>query len=122
MTKKIMIELIEDDVLLARQFVAALERENYAVHYSRYGDEAMAAIDQNLPDVIILDILLPSTTGFTLLHELQSYDDTRSIPVILCTSVAVEIKEVAAYGVRRIIDKTTMHSGDLIAAIKAVTI
>ena len=121
MTKAVTIELIEDDTLLARQFVTSLEREGYQVHHSHHAKEAMIAIDEALPDVIILDVLLPATTGFALLHELQSYDDTRAIPVVICSSVPLTMKEVVSYGVRRIIDKTTMVPGDLTAAVRAVT-
>lgn len=116
----IKVELVEDDVLLARQFAASLGREGYEVHHSHHASEAMMAIDEAMPDVIILDVLLPATTGFALLHELQSYDDTRQIPVIICSSIPLTLKEVASYGVRRIIDKTTMRPNDLGKAIRAV--
>ncbi len=120
MTRSMNVELVEDDALLARQFVWAFEREGYTVHHSHHAKEAILAIDEALPDVIVLDVLLPATTGFALLHELQSYDDTRVIPVIICSSVPLTMKELASYGVRRIIDKTTMVPGDLIKAVRAV--
>ena len=120
MTKPIKVELIEDDILLARQFVASLQKAGYDVHHSHHAKEAMVTIDELLPDVIILDILLPVTTGFTLLHELQSYDDTRASPVIICSSVPLTLKEVESYGVRRVIDKTTMLPDDLVKAVRAV--
>ena len=120
MIKPIKVELIEDDTLLARQFVASLQKEGYDVHHSHHAKEAMVIIDELLPDVIILDVLLPVTTGFTLLHELQSYDDTRAIPVIICSSVSLTPKEVESYGVRRVIDKTTMLPDDLVKAVRAV--
>lgn len=122
MTHAIAIELVEDDTLLARQFVTTLQREGYNIHHSHHAKEAMIAIDENLPDVIILDVLLPATTGFALLHELQSYEDTRVIPVIICSSIAIDLKEVAVYGVKRIVDKTTMRPDDLVAAVRAVVL
>lgn len=118
--KKPLIELIEDDMLLARQFSMSLERAGYQVHHSRHAAEAMAHIDATPPAAIILDLLLPVTTGFALLHELQSYDDTRTIPVVLCSSIVPSLDEVAPYGVRRVLDKATMHPDDLPAAIRAV--
>lgn len=118
--RTIAVELIEDDILLARQFTATLAKAGYTVHHSHHALEAMAFIDETPPDVIILDILLPATTGFTLLHELQSYDDTRKIPVIVCSSIVPALEEVSPYGVKRVIDKTTMHPDDLVKAIRAV--
>lgn len=115
-----LVELIEDDMLLARQFRASLERAGYDVHHSRHAAEAMAHIDATPPAAIVLDLLLPVTTGFTLLHELQSYDDTRSIPVVVCSSIVPTLDEVAPYGVRRVLDKVTMHPDDLPTAVRAV--
>lgn len=122
MTKTLHVELIEDDLLLAKQFSKILQKEGYRVHHSRYANEAMDAIDAKVPDVIVLDVLLPVTTGFTLLHELQSHQDTRSIPVIICSSVTISDEEAAAYGVRRVINKTTMLPSDLGRAVRAVLI
>ena len=114
------IELIEDDALLARHFISTLEKAGYIVHHSHHAIESMTYIDKNLPDAIVLDLLLPVTTGFTLLHELQSYDDTRVIPIIICSSITASFEELQPYGVKRILDKTTMRPDDLIAAVGAV--
>ena len=60
--------------------------------------------------------------AFALLHELQSYDDTHQIPIVLCTNLADQFdkKQLEVYGVKRIVDKTTMHPSDIVAAVKAV--
>jgi CheY-like chemotaxis protein len=113
------IELIEDDALLAQQFVGTLAKAGYDVHHSSHAPGAMAAIDAHVPDCIVLDLLLPATTGFTLLHELQSYEDTRGIPVVVCSSVAVSLEELRPYGVVRVLDKTTMKPEDIATAVRA---
>ncbi len=114
--------LVEDDLLLAQQFIRILEKDGVAVVYARHAGEAIAAVDEELFDVIILDILLPATSGFALLHELQSYSDTAQVPVIMCTSMASDMRldELHSYGVRRLIDKVTMEPSDMGAAIRAV--
>lgn len=114
--------LVEDDILLARQFIGVLEGGGAKVRHARHAAEALLLIDETSPQVIILDMLLPITSGFTLLHELQSYVDTSEIPVVVCTSMTdtIRIDELRPYGVKRLIDKTTMQPSDLLAAIKAV--
>ena len=79
-------------------------------------------IDEALPDVIILDMLLPVTSGLTLLHELQSYSDTATIPVVMCTSMAdiLTLDELRPYGVRRLLDKVTMQPADIAASVRAL--
>lgn len=114
--------LVEDDPWLAELEVKMLSGAGFEVAHSPHAPSAIVAIDDVQPDVIILDVLLTGTTAFALLHELQSYDDTGKLPIILCTNMAESLKleDVAPYGVRRIVDKSTMRADDLIAAVKAV--
>lgn len=114
--------IVEDDAWLGEQQQRVLELAGYRVTLTPHAIDAIDAIDHDQPDVILLDVLLTATTGFTLLHELQSYSDTGTIPVVLCTNLAadIQLRDVEAYGVRRILDKTTMVPDDVVAAVRAV--
>lgn len=114
--------LVEDDAWLAELEASVLEEAGYEVVLAPHALEAIELIDRHHPDVIVLDVLLGGSTAFALLHELQSYDDTNKIPVVLCTNLAEQFdkKQLEAYGVKRIIDKTTMHPSDIVASVKAV--
>ncbi len=114
--------LVEDDHWLAELAMGVLAEAGYSVSHAPHALAAIDLVDTTQPDVIILDVLLGGSTAFALLHELQSYTDTRRVPVVLCTNLAEQFntKQLEAYGVRRIIDKTTMHPSDLVAAVKAV--
>lgn len=112
--------IIDDDqwfrALLERQLVVA----KYRVTHAENGVAAMKQIDVDPPDVIILDMFMPGPDGLVLLHELQSYSDLATIPVIVCTNSApdVPIKTLRPYGVVRVLDKTTMMPDDVTAAVK----
>lgn len=114
--------LIEDDHWLAEGMVSRLRTAGYEVTHVAHGYAAIEAIDAVRPDVMVLDVLLAGATAFSLLHELQSYADTASIPVILCTNLAEQFdaKKLEDYGVRRVLDKTTMEPDDVVVAVKAV--
>jgi CheY-like chemotaxis protein len=114
--------LVEDDPWLAELEVSVLTEAGYDVTHSPHAPSAIAKIDEKQPDVIILDVLLTGSTAFALLHELQSYGDTKMVPVILCTNMAENLKleDLKTYGVRRIVDKSTMQPDDLPAAIRSV--
>jgi DNA-binding response OmpR family regulator len=114
--------LVEDDPWLAELEADVLAQAGYDVIHAPHAPSAIAKIDEHQPDIIILDVLLTGSTAFALLHELQSYSDTKQVPVILCTNMAESLKleDLKTYGVQRIIDKTTMHPGDLVAAIRSV--
>lgn len=118
----IQVLLVEDDQLLARQFITVLEAQGYSVKHARHAAEAIQHVDIAMPDIIILDLLLPVTTGIALLHELQSYEDTQGVPIVVCTSMAdsIRLEELQPYGVQRLIDKTTMQPSDLGAAVRAL--
>jgi two-component system response regulator BaeR len=117
-----MIYIIEDNPWQAEQFSRVLTGAGYTTQLFTNGIDAIAAIDEAKPNVIVLDMLLAGTTGLTLLHELQSYTDTGVIPVVLCTGLAedVDLKELAPYGVRRILDKMTMQPDDIVTAVRSV--
>jgi CheY-like chemotaxis protein len=114
--------VIEDDMWLGEQFERTLTHAGFAVRRTTNGHAAMELIDEHAPDAIVLDLLIIGGTGLTLLHELQSYQDTGDIPVVLCTNLAAQINldDLAPYGVRRIIDKTTMHPDDIVTALRSV--
>lgn len=122
MTKTPYVLIVEDDDWLAEQHIRTLGTAGIRAEYVPHALAAIDAIDSKAPDVIILDVLLAGPNAFTLLHELQSHADLASIPVILCTNSADQLadEDVAAYGVRRVLDKATMVPGDLIAAVKKV--
>jgi CheY-like chemotaxis protein len=114
--------LVEDDAWLAEGEVKTLEDAGYAVVYAPHAQSAIVRLDERTPDVIVLDMLLTGATAMALLHELQSYTDSRAIPIILCTNIAdsLRLDDLHPYGVRRIIDKTTMQPDDIVVAIRSL--
>lgn len=77
---------------------------------------AIDSIDEALPDVILLDVMLSGPDGFTFLNELVSYHDTAQIPVALITSLDLENRNFEHYSVFRILNKRTMTPADVQAA------
>ena len=114
--------LVEDDAWLAELEGDKLDEAGYEVIYAPHAASAVSKIDEKVPDVIVVDLLLTGTTAVPLLHELQSHPDTKNVPVVLCTGLAesLNLEDMKPYGVRRILDKTTMDADDLVAAVKVV--
>lgn len=113
--------LVEDDVWLAELECAVLRDAGHEVRTAPNALEAIEMIDAELPEVLVLDVLLAGTTAFALLHELQSYGDTGGIPIVLCTNIAEQLDatKLEHYGVKRVVDKTTATPDDIAAAVKA---
>lgn len=114
--------IIEDDPWFAEQQTRTLESEGFVVRHVLDGIAGMDALDGLLPDVIVLDVFLPGPNALVLLHEMQSYSDLATVPIILCTSSAADIDPtvVAPYGVKELLDKTTMRPAELVAAVRRV--
>ncbi len=105
-----MIYVIDDDELMA-ECVARNCGENVKIFSNAI--EAMNSIDDEIPDLIFLDILLDGPDGFTFLNELASYKDTAKIPVVIVSSLNFKDKDLSIYGVVGILNKDTMYPEDV---------
>jgi two-component system response regulator MprA len=84
MTKR-RILVVEDDPALATMYQTALSLAGFDVTISGDGLTALEDIDEDHPDLVILDLRLPQLDGGTILREVAAAPDTRSIPVIVVT-------------------------------------
>ena len=78
--------LIEDEpnIIEAIQFI--LERDGWSVATHSDGADAIAAIGREVPDVLILDVMLPNRSGYDILRELRGQEATRDLPVLMLTA------------------------------------
>ncbi len=79
---------------------------------------AINALDDGLPDLILLDVLLNGPDGFTFLNEIISYPDSARIPVIIITSLNLSPRRLSHYGVRAILNKETMTPAEIQTVIQ----
>jgi CheY-like chemotaxis protein len=81
--------LIVDDEPDMRQFVeAALEEDGYRLCVASDGEEALAQVAAERPDLIVMDVQMPRKDGLTALYDLRRDPATKSIPVVLLTGVS----------------------------------
>lgn len=78
---------------------------------------AMDGVNAEVPDAILLDVLLSGPNGFSFLDELASYHDTARIPVILISSLDLSNRDLTHYGVVQVLNKATMTPEDIQAAL-----
>lgn len=84
------------------------------------GNEAVGKAKVAKPDLILLDIVMPSKDGFQVLQELKDDVELRSIPVVIISSHADEEKVAKAkqLGAREFIDKMTLNDIDFVGLVK----
>lgn len=81
------IVLVEDDTFLSGMYVTKLTLEGFNVQLATDGEEAVRQIKAVVPDIVLLDIVLPKKDGFHVLEEIKADDSTKHIPVILLTNL-----------------------------------
>ena len=105
-----MIFVIDDDLLMAKCIANATGKKTRIFSNAI---EAMSALDDELPGLIFLDILLTGPDGFTFLNELISYSDTARIPVVVVSSLDFSGKDLSSYGVVGVLNKDTMTPDEI---------
>lgn len=88
MAKKILI--VDDDATLLGLYEERLKLANYDVVTAKNGEEALARAVEAKPDLILLDIMMPSVNGFEVLDILKHTTETKNIPVIILTALGQE--------------------------------
>lgn len=83
--KKILV--VEDDFALADNLQALLRAKGYEVHFAPDGTAAVEAARKVLPDVVLLDVLIPKLGGFDVCRVLRSEERTKAIKVIMVTGL-----------------------------------
>lgn len=79
--------LVEDDTFLSGMYVTKLTHEGFDVQLATDGEEAVRQARAVLPDIVLLDIVLPKKDGFHVLEEIKTDETTKDIPVILLTNL-----------------------------------
>ena len=89
-----MIYIVEDDLNIQEIELFALKNSGYQAVGFDTAREFYKALDTRLPELILLDIMLPDEDGMNILRRLRTRADTQRIPVILVTAKASEIDKV----------------------------
>ena len=118
--------IIEDDPDFAEIYQKHLKRNFPEIPLQIFYNaiEANAAFSElredELPSLIILDVLLTGPDGFTLLNEILSYPETSQIPVLLISSLNLGQMSLQAYNVRAILNKETFTPADFVNQVQKI--
>jgi len=121
---KIKILLIEDDSFLLSMYATKFEMENFEVLTAEDGEKGVRYAAKELPDIILLDILLPKVNGFDVLKQIKTNQQTSRIPVILLSNLSQrsEIEQGLALGAADYLIKAHFMPSEVVDKIKQVLI
>lgn len=91
--------LLVDDEPVNLRVLRQLLGNDYELVFAKNGEEAIRLANEQLPDLILLDVMMPGMTGFDVCRALKQSDDTRHIPVIFVTALSDENDEAEGFNV-----------------------
>lgn len=117
--------LVEDSKFLRRANERALSKAGFEVSTAADGEEALQVANDRLPDIILLDMLLPKLSGPEVLKALKANPATMHIPVIVLTSLSQKNEEKLLHeGATAYFEKSTLeldkNSDRLAATVETV--
>ena len=78
--------VVEDEDALSALLQYNLDKEGYRVSLAADGEEALMLIDERLPDLVVLDWMLPKVSGVGVCRRLRARPETRNLPIIMLTA------------------------------------
>jgi two-component system phosphate regulon response regulator PhoB len=86
--------IVEDEAALALLLAYNLEAEGFIVEREERGDEAELRLAETIPDLVILDWMLPGVSGLEICRRLRAREGTKTLPVIMLTARGEEAERV----------------------------
>lgn len=113
--------IVEDEPAIREMIAFALRTQSYQPICAQDGKEAIAAISEKIPDLILLDWMLPGMSGIDLVKRFRKESNTRDIPIIMLTAKGDETDRIMGFdhGVDDYVVKP-FSARELLARIKAV--
>lgn len=116
------IVFIEDERTLQKMLGEALVGAGFSVENASDGEAGLALVRQVMPDLVLLDLILPKVDGFTVLNELKKDEKTKDIPVMVLTNLetADDVEKVIALGATTYLVKANYDLPDIVAKVREV--
>ena len=84
MNPKILVADDEPNIVISLEYL--LKREGYTVVIARDGQEALDAIAREMPDLVLLDVMMPKKTGFEVCQEVRANDALKGVKILMLTA------------------------------------
>ncbi|MFA5848828.1 MAG: response regulator [Bacteroidales bacterium] len=113
--------LVEDSDAIIIQMKDMLETKNFNIMLAHNGTEALEQIERQVPDAMILDLMMPEVDGFEVLKHIREEEKTSHLPVIILTAKYVTKEELAFLkhnSIHQLIQKGDINKDQLLAEVE----
>lgn len=116
--KEIMI--VEDDQFLARALASKLKKEGFSATILKDGEEALEALKKSVPDMLLLDLMMPRKDGFAVLEEIKRNDALKDLPIMVLSNLSQvpDTNATKEYGVLEHLIKADTPLSTIVERIK----
>ncbi len=90
MTRSVLVVDDEPNIVLSLEFL--IKQAGYEVRIARDGDAALKAIEERLPDLVLLDVMMPKRDGFDVCETIRANPVWKKIPIIMLTAKGRDIE------------------------------
>lgn len=116
------IVIVEDDKFLRDLISQKLSKEGFWVHAAENGGDGEKFIYEDVPDIILLDIILPGTDGFEVLERIKKSEKIKNIPVLILSNLSQknDIDRAKELGAEDFMVKSNFTPGEISQKIKDI--
>lgn len=113
--------IVEDDEFLRSLTAKRLEKEGYNLAIAVDGEEAVVVAQNENPNLILLDLLLPKINGFEALEKIRSIDSLKSVPVVVFSNLGQkeDIEKAQGLGANDFLIKANFTLDDVVNKVKS---
>ena len=120
--KKKKIVLADDEAFIALAYKEGLERAGFDVTVAHDGDEALIKVKEVMPDLVLLDLIMPKKNGFEVLKQLKADKDTKDMTIVILSNLsqhsdenqarkagAVDFMVKADHSLKEVVERVQSH-------------
>lgn len=114
--------LVEDDVFLIDIYTTKLKEVGFSVEVAQDGEECMRKIKEKSPDLLLLDIVLPSLNGWEILRQIKKDDKLKSLKIVILSNLGEkeEIEKGINFGVSKYLVKAHYTPSEVVEEIEKI--
>jgi len=114
--------LVEDDPFLADIYSTKLKESGFSVQVATDGKEALKKMKEDIPDLLLLDIVLPNLNGWEILRKIERDDELKTLKVIILSNLGEkqEIEKGLKLGAARYLVKAHYTPSEVVGEVKKI--
>ena len=113
--------LIEDDKIILEMYQDKFTNEGFEVITANEGQEGFQKMKSNLPDIVLLDLIMPKVNGFEFLKLVKADPSLKNIPILVLTNIFADAEDlVKNWGVEYFLLKSNYTPENIVSKVKDI--